>query len=239
MKVLVTAIVAALGVSAMAQPAQPQPAQPPAPAAATAQAAAPMRIYIRAGLKSHGPGQHDYPQYLADWSKVLTEHGAVVDGSFHSPTAAELANIDVIVMYKGDAGYMTEVNNVNFEHSQAVVGAKPAKAGTYDALRRFVRRAREALLAVQTGDRDGTRFASDPLLQRGLARYHHHERQLRFRNLHRAGEPNDLPAGTAPAQLPGHHRQLRPGRRRGCRGRVAGHLGHLRLPLLPAAVTRG
>ena len=30
------------------------------------------RIYIRAGLKTHGPGQHDYPQFLADWSKVLT-----------------------------------------------------------------------------------------------------------------------------------------------------------------------
>jgi type 1 glutamine amidotransferase len=67
----------------------------------------PVRIYIRAGLKTHGPGQHDYPQYLADWSKVLTERGAVVDGSLHFPTAAEIANTDVIVMYKGDAGDMT------------------------------------------------------------------------------------------------------------------------------------
>src|SRR5215475_16077578 len=39
-----------------------------------------MHIYIWAGLKSHLPGQHDYPQFLADWSKILTEHGAVVDG---------------------------------------------------------------------------------------------------------------------------------------------------------------
>ena len=53
----------ALGVSATAY----QPAQPP-PASSTAQAPAPMRIYIRGGLKTHGPGQHDYPQYLADWS---------------------------------------------------------------------------------------------------------------------------------------------------------------------------
>lgn len=77
------------------QPAQPPPAAPP------------IRIYIRAGLKTHAPGQHDYPQYLADWSKVLTERGAVVDGSLHFPTAAEIANTDVIVMYKGDAGAMT------------------------------------------------------------------------------------------------------------------------------------
>src|SRR5262245_21114628 len=46
----------------------------------------PMRVYIRVGLKSHGPGQHDYPQFAADWSKLLTERGAIVDGSFHFPT---------------------------------------------------------------------------------------------------------------------------------------------------------
>ena len=66
-----------------------------------------MRVYIRSGLKSHGEGAHDYPQFLSDWSKVLTEHGAVVDGSFHAPTAEELANTDVVVFFKGDAGYMT------------------------------------------------------------------------------------------------------------------------------------
>ena len=44
-----------------------------------------MHIYIWAGLKSHFPGQHDYPQFLADWSKLLTEHGAVVDGACTRP----------------------------------------------------------------------------------------------------------------------------------------------------------
>ena len=102
--------VAALGVSATAS----QPAQPP-PASSTAQAPAPVRIYIRSGLKTHGPGQHDYPQYLADWSKVLTERGAIVDGSLHFPTAAEIANTDVIVMYKGDAGGMTPEEKATLE----------------------------------------------------------------------------------------------------------------------------
>ncbi len=74
-----------------------------------------MRIYIRSGLKSHGEGSHDYPQFLADWSKVLTEHGAVVDGSYHAPTAEELARTDVMIMYKGDAGYMNAAEKAVFE----------------------------------------------------------------------------------------------------------------------------
>ena len=84
------AIIAGIGVGAVAQqPATaarrrrgrrqiPDAPKPPDPNA--------LRVYIRAGLKSHGPGLHDYPQYLADWSKVLTERGAVVDGSLHFPT---------------------------------------------------------------------------------------------------------------------------------------------------------
>src|SRR5579859_3485923 len=60
-----------------------------------------MHIYIWAGLKSHLVGQHDYPQFLADWSKLLTAHGAIVDGSLHAPSASDLAHTDVVVNYKG------------------------------------------------------------------------------------------------------------------------------------------
>src|ERR1700761_399582 len=67
-----------------------------------------LHIYIQAGLKTHQVGQHDYPQFLADWSKVLTDHGAIVDGALHPPTAADLEHADVLVIYKGDAGYMTD-----------------------------------------------------------------------------------------------------------------------------------
>jgi len=67
-----------------------------------------MRIYIWAGLKSHLAGQHDYPQFLADWSKILTEHGAVVDGALHPPRAADLERTDVVIIYKGDAGYLSD-----------------------------------------------------------------------------------------------------------------------------------
>jgi type 1 glutamine amidotransferase len=65
-----------------------------------------MHIYLWAGLKSHGEGQHDYPQWLADWSKLLTAHGAIVDGAFHPPSAADLEHTDVLIIYKGDAAYL-------------------------------------------------------------------------------------------------------------------------------------
>jgi type 1 glutamine amidotransferase len=67
-----------------------------------------IRIYIWAGLKTHWSGQHDYPQFLADWSKLLTEHGAVVDGALHAPTRADLDHADVVIIYKGDAGYLSD-----------------------------------------------------------------------------------------------------------------------------------
>jgi type 1 glutamine amidotransferase len=89
--------------SLWAQSGQALPAQ--APPRVPGQNPNGMRIFLWAGLKTHQPGQHDYPQFLADWSKLLTEHGAVVDGALHPPTAADLEHTDVVVIYKGDAGY--------------------------------------------------------------------------------------------------------------------------------------
>jgi type 1 glutamine amidotransferase len=88
--------------------AQQPPAQP-APAATAQQEpqSPPLRVFIQAGLKTHAEGQHDYPQFLADWSKLLTNRGAIVDGALHFPSARELSNADVLVIYKGDAGYLS------------------------------------------------------------------------------------------------------------------------------------
>ena len=74
-----------------------------------------MHIYIWGGLKSHMPGQHDYPQFLADWSKILTEHGAVVDGALHPPAGADLEHTDVVVIYKGDAAYLSDSEKIALE----------------------------------------------------------------------------------------------------------------------------
>ena len=74
-----------------------------------------MRVFIWAGLKSHGPGQHDYPQFLADWSKLLTEHGAVVNGALHVPSSADLERVDVVVIYKGDAGFLSDADKATLD----------------------------------------------------------------------------------------------------------------------------
>jgi type 1 glutamine amidotransferase len=102
-------VAATMGGAASAPPAAQAQAPAPAPEGR------PVRVYLRAGLKTHGPGQHDYPQFLADWSKVLQERGAVVDGSLHFPTPQELANVDVIFTYKGDSGYMTAEEKATLE----------------------------------------------------------------------------------------------------------------------------
>ena len=132
---LITAACAGIVVSAQgrgAAPAAPQgrgaaqaPAAPPQGRGADpdipealAQVAMPwppIHIYLRGGLKSHGPGLHDYPQFLADWSKLLTERGAIVDGGFHFPTTAELSGVNVMVMFKGDAGYMSSDERATLE----------------------------------------------------------------------------------------------------------------------------
>jgi type 1 glutamine amidotransferase len=101
-KVLASCLAAGLLAAAVHASAPMQAPTTTAPAAA-----APLRVYIHAGLKTHAEGQHDYPQFLADWSKLLTNRGAIVDGGLHFPSARELAGVDVMVIYKGDAGYLS------------------------------------------------------------------------------------------------------------------------------------
>jgi len=100
---------AVLGTSTWAQQPAQQPQRPPAGAQAappSGQTTAPLRVHIYAGLKTHAEGQHDYPQFLADWSKILTARGAYVTGGLQFPSARDLASVDVMVIYKGDAGYL-------------------------------------------------------------------------------------------------------------------------------------
>lgn len=66
-----------------------------------------LRVFIRAGEKTHGPagnGEHDYPLFLTEWTKLLTERGASVQGALRFPTAEELAKTDVLIIHKGDGG---------------------------------------------------------------------------------------------------------------------------------------
>jgi len=74
-----------------------------------------LRVFLWTGLKTHSPGQHDYPQFLADWSKLLTERGAVVSGALRAPTRSDLEAADVVVIYKGDAGYLSDDDKAALE----------------------------------------------------------------------------------------------------------------------------
>src|SRR5579859_931384 len=64
----------------------------------------PLRIFIRAGPKTHGPGQHDGPRFLKEWKELLTQRGAKVDGALTFPTAAQLEASDLLVIYAADGG---------------------------------------------------------------------------------------------------------------------------------------
>ncbi|MGA8731781.1 MAG: ThuA domain-containing protein [Terracidiphilus sp.] len=111
-RVRLALLVAAIGLLALRSNRQGPGKQAPRP---SGQEANGVHIYIWSGLKSHLAGQHDYPQFLADWSKILTDHGAVVDGALHAPSAVDLEHADVVVIYKGDAGYLGDEEKAALE----------------------------------------------------------------------------------------------------------------------------
>ena len=53
-------------------------------------AAEPLRVYLRAGVKTHGPNQHDHPRFLKEWTQLLGQRGIKVDGSLNFPAAEQL-----------------------------------------------------------------------------------------------------------------------------------------------------
>jgi putative membrane-bound dehydrogenase-like protein len=76
---------------------------------------APLRIFIRSGVKTHGPGEHDHPAFLRDWTELLRSRGAVVDGALEFPTAAQLEKTDVLVMFAAEAGTIAPDDRANLE----------------------------------------------------------------------------------------------------------------------------
>jgi putative membrane-bound dehydrogenase-like protein len=70
----------------------------------TSAAQDPLRVFIRSGPKSHGPGAHDYPRFLREWVPILNERGARASGGERFPSGAELAETDVLVLHAQSAG---------------------------------------------------------------------------------------------------------------------------------------
>jgi putative membrane-bound dehydrogenase-like protein len=79
------------------------------------QAAEPLRVFIRSGPKTHGPGQHDHPRFLEEYTKLLNERGAKTTGKQGFPTAQELENTDVLVMFLAEGGTISPEDRANLD----------------------------------------------------------------------------------------------------------------------------
>ncbi|MBL9199673.1 MAG: ThuA domain-containing protein, partial [Opitutaceae bacterium] len=76
-----------------------------------ATAAEPLRVFIRSGPKSHGPGQHDHPRFLAEWVPLLNARGAKATGGDKFPTAAQLAETDVMIIHAQEGGNIPDATD--------------------------------------------------------------------------------------------------------------------------------
>ncbi len=79
--------------------------------AALAAAEPPLRVFIRSGPKSHGPGAHDYPRFLAEWVPLLNARGAQATGGNAFPTREQLAQTDVLILHAQEAGNIPAVED--------------------------------------------------------------------------------------------------------------------------------
>jgi len=89
-----------------------------APIFARATQPAPLRIFLRGGPKTHGPagnGQHDGPTFIKEWQPLLASRGAKVDAALTFPTADQLDNTDVLVMFAAYAGSIDGDQRVSLE----------------------------------------------------------------------------------------------------------------------------
>ncbi|HTG44703.1 MAG TPA: ThuA domain-containing protein, partial [Verrucomicrobiae bacterium] len=78
-------------------------------------AAEPLRVFIRAGAKTHGPGQHDWPSFLRDWTQLLNDRGVKASGKQGFPTAEELENTDVLIIASAEGGTIAPADRVNLD----------------------------------------------------------------------------------------------------------------------------
>ncbi|MFT7669087.1 MAG: putative membrane-bound dehydrogenase-like protein [Planctomycetota bacterium] len=93
-----------------------------------------LRVFIRAGEKTHGPGQHDHPRFLGEWTTLLTERGAKVSGALQFPSEQQLTETDVLVMYAAEAatikGEQRELFEAYLERGGGLVVVHDAVCGT-------------------------------------------------------------------------------------------------------------
>jgi putative membrane-bound dehydrogenase-like protein len=78
-------------------------------------AAESLRVFIRAGVKTHGPGQHDHPRFLQEWVPLLRERGIQADGAMSFPTTEQLESTDVLVIFAADGMKIVGEERARFE----------------------------------------------------------------------------------------------------------------------------
>ena len=78
-------------------------------------AAEPLSVFIRSGPKTHGPGAHDHPAFLKEWTELLNQRGAQATGADRFPTAAELEKTDVLILHAREAGNIDGHDRQNLE----------------------------------------------------------------------------------------------------------------------------
>lgn len=67
----------------------------------------PLRVFIRGGVKTHGPNAHEHERFLHDWTALLAERGLKTDGALDFPTAGQLEQTDVLIFNAETAGNIT------------------------------------------------------------------------------------------------------------------------------------
>lgn len=77
------------------------------------QAETPLRVFIRGGKNTHGPGAHEHERFLKEWKVLLAGRGITTDGAKAWPTAGQLAETDVLVMYAQNGANATEQQKQN------------------------------------------------------------------------------------------------------------------------------
>lgn len=75
----------------------------------------PLNVFLRGGPKTHGPGQHEHELWVREWTPLLQQRGAKVEGALRFPTAEELARTDVLVMFAAEAGSIHGEERRNLE----------------------------------------------------------------------------------------------------------------------------
>jgi len=119
-----------------------------------------LRVFIRSGPKTHGPGAHDHPRFLKEWVALLNARGASATGGDAFPTKAQLDETDVLVLHAPEAGNITDpADRTNLSEFLGRGGGLVviAAGGEEEARARQARQGEEAAARINNWVKDETR----------------------------------------------------------------------------------